>query len=163
MIELYYWPTPNGHKITMFLEAADLAYHIHPVDISAGDQFKPEFLAFSPNNRVPAITDTEPEDGGEPVTVFESAGAWRGAVQPADRYLVLARDDRRPATDRAAGDGGAEREQCPEDGWESVLCPGAVVGSLTRDRQASTPKAPAESVGIIVIGALPAAVPTSEC
>ncbi|MGV8919169.1 MAG: glutathione binding-like protein [Pseudomonas sp.] len=72
MIELYYWPTPNGHKITMFLEEAGLAYNIHPVDISAGDQFKPDFLAFSPNNRMPAIIDTEPADGGEPITVFES-------------------------------------------------------------------------------------------
>ena len=72
MIELYYWPTPNGHKITMFLEEAGLAYEIHPVDISAGDQFKPEFLAFSPNNRMPAIIDRAPADGGEPVGVFES-------------------------------------------------------------------------------------------
>lgn len=72
MIELYYWPTPNGHKITMFLEEAGLAYDIHPVDISAGDQFKPEFLAFSPNNRMPAIIDRDPADGGEPMTVFES-------------------------------------------------------------------------------------------
>ena len=55
MIELYYWPTPNGHKITMFLEEAGLDYWIHPIDISAGDQFKAEFLAFSPNNRMPAI------------------------------------------------------------------------------------------------------------
>lgn len=72
MIDLYYWPTPNGHKVTMFLEEAGLKYGIHPVDISAGDQFKPEFLAFSPNNRMPAIIDTEPIDGGAPVTVFES-------------------------------------------------------------------------------------------
>jgi GSH-dependent disulfide-bond oxidoreductase len=72
MIELYYWPTPNGHKITLFLEEASLDYRIHPVDISAGDQFKPEFLAFSPNNRMPAIIDADPADGGEPVTVFES-------------------------------------------------------------------------------------------
>jgi hypothetical protein len=85
MIELRYWPTPNGHKITMFLEVADLAYRIHPVDISAGDQFKPEFLAFSPNNRVPAITDTEPEDGGEPVTVFGSAQAH--GVAPSSRQI----------------------------------------------------------------------------
>lgn len=72
MIELYYWPTPNGHKITMFLEEAGLAYEIHPVDISAGDQFKPEFLAFSPNNRMPAIIDRAPADGGAAITVFES-------------------------------------------------------------------------------------------
>ena len=72
MIELYYWPTPNGHKITMFLEEAGLAYEIRPVDISAGDQFKPEFLAFSPNNRMPAIIDRDPGDGGEAIGVFES-------------------------------------------------------------------------------------------
>ena len=55
MIDLYYWPTPNGHKITMFLEEAGLDYRICPVDINAGDQFKPEFLAFSPNNRMPTV------------------------------------------------------------------------------------------------------------
>ena len=55
MIDLYYWPTPNGHKITIFLEEAGLDYRIHPVDISAGDQFKPDFLAFSPNNRMPVF------------------------------------------------------------------------------------------------------------
>ncbi len=71
MIDLYYWPTPNGHKITLFLEEAGLDYRIHPIDISAGDQFKPEFLAFSPNNRMPAIIDSEPADGGEPIPVFE--------------------------------------------------------------------------------------------
>jgi GST-like protein len=72
MIELYYWPTPNGHKITMFLEETGLDYNIHPVDISAGDQFKPEFLAFSPNDRMPAIIDTAPADGGDAITEFES-------------------------------------------------------------------------------------------
>jgi GSH-dependent disulfide-bond oxidoreductase len=72
MIELYYWPTPNGHKITMFLEEAEFEYIIHPVDISAGDQFKPDFLRISPNNRMPAIVDTEPNDRGEPISVFES-------------------------------------------------------------------------------------------
>jgi GST-like protein len=72
MIELYYWPTPNGHKITIFLEEAELDYRIMPVDISAGDQFKPEFLQFSPNNRMPAIIDTSPTDGGESISVFES-------------------------------------------------------------------------------------------
>jgi GST-like protein len=72
MIDLYYWPTPNGHKVTMFLEEADLQYRIHPIDISAGDQFKPDFLAISPNNRMPAMVDTEPLDGGAPISVFES-------------------------------------------------------------------------------------------
>ena len=72
MIELYYWPTPNGHKITLFLEEAGLDYTINPVNISAGDRFNPKFLAFSPNNRMSAIIDRDPVDHGEPVTVFES-------------------------------------------------------------------------------------------
>ena len=72
MIDLYYWPTPNGHKITMFLEETGLAYKIHPINIGTGDQFKQEFLAFSPNNRMPAIIDQEPADGGAPVKIFES-------------------------------------------------------------------------------------------
>ena len=72
MIDLYYWPTPNGHKITMFLEETGLDYKIHPVNIGEGDQFKSEFLAFSPNNRMPAIVDHKPADGGAPVSIFES-------------------------------------------------------------------------------------------
>jgi GSH-dependent disulfide-bond oxidoreductase len=72
MIELYYWTTPNGHKITVFLEEAELPYTIIPVNIGAGDQFKPEFLKIAPNNRIPAIVDREPADGGEPISVFES-------------------------------------------------------------------------------------------
>ena len=73
MIDLYYWPTPNGHKITIFLEETGLAYRIRPVDISKGDQFKPDFLAISPNNRMPAIVDREPADGGAAVTFSNPA------------------------------------------------------------------------------------------
>jgi len=72
MIELHYWPTPNGHKVTMFLEEAGVPYVIKPVDIGKGAQFKPEFLAISPNNKMPAIVDRAPADGGEPISVFES-------------------------------------------------------------------------------------------
>ena len=72
MIDLYYWTTPNGHKITMFLEEADLEYTIKPINIGKGEQFAPDFLAFSPNNRIPAIVDHDPIDGGKPITVFES-------------------------------------------------------------------------------------------
>ena len=72
MIDLHYWPTPNGHKITLFLEEAGLEYRIFPVNIGQGDQFKPEFLRISPNNRMPAIVDHAPADGGKPVSVFES-------------------------------------------------------------------------------------------
>ncbi|MCH8173463.1 MAG: glutathione S-transferase N-terminal domain-containing protein, partial [Proteobacteria bacterium] len=63
MIDLYYWPTPNGHKITIFLEEAGLPYKIIPVDIGQGDQFKPDFLKISPNNRMPAIVDRGAEGG----------------------------------------------------------------------------------------------------
>lgn len=72
MIELYYWTTPNGHKITIFLEEVGLPYTLFPINIGAGDQFKPEFLKISPNNRIPAIVDRQPADGGEPISVFES-------------------------------------------------------------------------------------------
>lgn len=72
MIDLYYWPTPNGHKITLFLEEAGLEYRIVPVNIGAGDQFQPEFLRIAPNNKMPAIVDHAPADGGAPVSVFES-------------------------------------------------------------------------------------------
>jgi GST-like protein len=87
MIELYYWPTPNGHKITMFLEETGLDYRIHPVNISAGDQFKPEFLAFSPNNRMPAIIDTDPAEAGEPVSVFESGAILLYLAEKTGRFL----------------------------------------------------------------------------
>jgi len=72
MIDLYYWPTPNGHKITTFLEEANVDYTIVPVNIGIGDQFDSEFLSISPNNRMPAITDHEPADGGQALSVFES-------------------------------------------------------------------------------------------
>ncbi|MCB1514264.1 MAG: glutathione S-transferase N-terminal domain-containing protein [Hyphomicrobiaceae bacterium] len=72
MIDLYYWTTPNGHKITIFLEEAGLPYEIKPIDINAGQQFKPEFLEISPNNRIPAIVDHAPADGGKPLSLFES-------------------------------------------------------------------------------------------
>lgn len=72
MIDLYYAPTPNGHKITLFLEETQLDYRIIKVDISKGDQFRPDFLAISPNNKIPAIVDSEPADGGRPFSLFES-------------------------------------------------------------------------------------------
>jgi GSH-dependent disulfide-bond oxidoreductase len=72
MIDLYYWPTPNGHKITIFLEETGTPYRFIPVNIGAGDQFKPSFLKIAPNNRMPAIVDTEPGDNQEPISVFES-------------------------------------------------------------------------------------------
>ncbi len=87
MIDLHYWPTPNGHKITIFLEEAGLDYTIHPVDISAGDQFKPAFLAISPNNRMPAIVDRDPADGGAPISVFESGAILQYLAEKTGRFL----------------------------------------------------------------------------
>ena len=97
MIDLYYWPTPNGHKITMFLEEAGLDYRIRPVDIGAGEQFKPEFLAISPNNKIPAIVDPD-GPGGKRFALFESGailiylGEKTGKLipkDPATRYVAL--------------------------------------------------------------------------
>ena len=72
MIDVYYWTTPNGHKVTIFLEEAGLEYKIIPINIGKGEQFKADFLAVSPNNRIPAILDHKPADGGKPIPVFES-------------------------------------------------------------------------------------------
>ena len=72
MIDLYYWPTPNGHKITMFLEESGLEYQIKPINIGKGDQFAEDFLRIAPNNRIPAIVDRAPTDGGAAVSIFES-------------------------------------------------------------------------------------------
>ena len=72
MIDLYYWTTPNGHKITMFLEETQLPYRIIPINIGKGEQFAPDFLKIAPNNRIPAIVDQTPEDGGPPLSIFES-------------------------------------------------------------------------------------------
>ena len=87
MIDLYYWPTPNGHKITMFLEEAGLDYEIHPVNIGAGDQFKPDFLAISPNNRMPALVDHAPAAGGAPISVFESGAMLLYLAEKTGRFL----------------------------------------------------------------------------
>ncbi|RPH30415.1 GSH-dependent disulfide bond oxidoreductase [Buttiauxella warmboldiae] len=72
MIDLYYAPTPNGHKIALFLEEAGLEYTLHRIDIGKGEQFQPAFLAISPNNKIPAIIDHQPTDGGGPLSLFES-------------------------------------------------------------------------------------------
>ncbi|TLG88688.1 thiol:disulfide oxidoreductase [Pseudomonas edaphica] len=72
MIDLYYWTTPNGHKVSLFLEEAGLPYTVHPINIGQGEQFKPDFLKIAPNNRIPAIVDHSPTDGGAPISLFES-------------------------------------------------------------------------------------------
>lgn len=87
MIDLYYWTTPNGHKITMLLEEAGIDYTIKPVNISAGEQFKPDFLAIAPNNRIPAIVDHAPEDGGAPISVFESGAILLYLADKARQFI----------------------------------------------------------------------------
>ena len=99
MIEVYYWPTPNGHKVIIFLEEAGFEYKIIPVDISKGDQFKPEFLKFFPNNKIPAMIDRFPRASRFPVALFESGaileyladrtGKFLPEVHSAQRYEVL--------------------------------------------------------------------------
>ena len=87
MIDLYYWTTPNGHKITMFLEEAGLPYRIVPVHIGRGEQFKPDFLRISPNNKMPAIVDHAPADGGEPLALFESGAILLYLADKIGRFI----------------------------------------------------------------------------
>lgn len=90
MIDLYYWTTPNGHKITMFLEETGLPYRIVPVNIGTGAQFEPQFLAISPNNRIPAIVDHDPAGGGAPLSVFESGAILLYLAEKTGRLLPAA-------------------------------------------------------------------------
>jgi GSH-dependent disulfide-bond oxidoreductase len=87
MIDLHYWPTPNGHKITIFLEEAGLNYTIHRVDIGKGEQFKPDFLKIAPNNRMPAIVDRQPKDGDAPISVFESGAILQYLAEKTGKFL----------------------------------------------------------------------------
>ncbi|MEI9990335.1 MAG: glutathione S-transferase N-terminal domain-containing protein [Rhizomicrobium sp.] len=87
MLELYYWPTPNGKKVTILLEELGVPYEIKPVNIGRGDQFDPDFLKFSPNNRMPALIDTTPRDGGAPIHVFESGAIMMYIAEREGRFL----------------------------------------------------------------------------
>ncbi|NLY27001.1 MAG: thiol:disulfide oxidoreductase [Alcaligenaceae bacterium] len=87
MIDLYYWTTPNGHKITLFLEETGLPYTLKLVNIGKGEQFDPDFLKIAPNNRIPAIVDHSPAGGGEPVSVFESGAILLYLAEKTGRFL----------------------------------------------------------------------------
>lgn len=87
MIDLYYWTTPNGHKITIFLEETGLPYKVIPININKGEQFTPEFLAISPNNRIPAIVDHAPADGGAPLPMFESGAILLYLADKLGRFI----------------------------------------------------------------------------
>jgi GST-like protein len=90
MIDLWYWTTPNGHKTTIFLEEAGLPYKIIPINIGKGEQFKPEFLAVSPNNRIPALVDHDPPGGGAPISVFESGAMLVYLAEKTGKFLPTA-------------------------------------------------------------------------
>jgi GST-like protein len=87
MIELSYWTTPNGHKITIFLEESETPYRITPINISKGEQFGEAFLKLSPNNRIPAILDTAPADGGAAISVFESGAILQYLAEKTGKFL----------------------------------------------------------------------------
>jgi GSH-dependent disulfide-bond oxidoreductase len=94
MIDLHYWTTPNGHKITIFLEETGLPYKFFPVNIGKGEQFKREFLAVSPNNRIPAIVDHDPAGGGAPISLFESGAILLYLADKTKRFIAQELRDR---------------------------------------------------------------------
>jgi len=87
MIDLYFWTTPNGYKILIFLEEAGIPYRIVPVNISQGDQFKTDFLKISPNNKIPAIVDYDPDDGNGPITLFESGAILLYLAEKTGKFI----------------------------------------------------------------------------
>ena len=87
MIDLYYWTTPNGHKVTMFLEETGLDYKIIPVNISTGEQFEPSFLEIAPNNRIPAMVDHNPAEGDAPISIFESGAMLQYLAEKTGRFM----------------------------------------------------------------------------
>lgn len=86
MLDLYFWPTPNGKKVTILLEECGLEYRIVPVNIQRGDQFKPEFLKMNPNHRMPVLLDHDPKDGGEPLSIFESGAIMMYLAEKIGRF-----------------------------------------------------------------------------
>jgi len=99
MIDLYFWPTPNGKKITIQLEESGIPYTIKPVNIGRGDQLTPDFLGISPNGRMPAIVDHEPKGGGAPITIFESGAIVEYLAAKSGKFWPshLRRDEPGPA------------------------------------------------------------------
>ena len=153
MIDLYYWTTPNGHKITIFLEETGLPYKIFPINIGKGEQFQPHFLKVSPNNRIPAIVDHEPMGGGAPISVFETGailfylGEKTGQFLPTEPHKRYDVDAVAVLADgRARADGRAEQPFPQLRGREAAVRDQALRGrdqpALWRDEQAA--RGPAE-------------------
>jgi GST-like protein len=97
MLNLHYWPTANGNKIPLFLEEAGLDYRVFPVRLSQGEQFHPDFLQLSPNNRIPAIVDLAPADGGTPYSLFESGAILQYLAEKTGRFLPQGQRERHVA------------------------------------------------------------------
>ncbi|AMC35093.1 glutathione S-transferase N-terminal domain-containing protein [Janthinobacterium sp. B9-8] len=89
MLDLYYWMTPNGHKVRIFLEEAGLDYRVHPININKGEQFAPDFLRIAPNNRIPAIVDHDPADGGEEIALFESGAILLYLAEKTGQFMPV--------------------------------------------------------------------------
>jgi GSH-dependent disulfide-bond oxidoreductase len=98
MLELHFWPTPNGKKVTILLEELAVPYRLVPCNIGRGDQFKPEFLAISPNNRMPALVDHVPADGGAPIAIFESGAVMMYLAEKHGRFFPQATRDKYEVT-----------------------------------------------------------------
>ena len=114
MIDLHYWPTPNGKKVTILLEELGMPYRIVPVNIGRGDQFTPEFLEMNPNHRMPVMVDTAPADGGKPLAVFESGAIMMYLAEKAGQFYPqdLARQGRgQPVGDLADGQPGTQERR----------------------------------------------------
>ena len=133
MIELSYWTTPNGHKVTIFLEEAGVPYRIIPINIWKGEQFGEAFLEIAPNNRIPAIRDTAPADGGAPISVFESGAILEYLAEKEGKFLPTAiRGKIRGAAMAVLADGRARADGRAEPPFRAIrarahsLCDGAL-------------------------------------
>src|SRR5437667_281669 len=141
MIDLYYWPTPNGWKISIMLEECSLPYTVKPVNIGRGEQFSPGFLRLSPNNRMPAIVDHDPPGGGDPLAIFESAAILQYLAEKAGRFLP--RDVRgryevlqwvawQPAVQKGRAVGEELRRTAPLDDEARKMLFGQTAASVTK-------------------------------
>jgi len=132
MIDLYYWPTPNGWKISIALEEMGLDYRVHGVNIGAGDQFKPEFLAISPNNRMPAIVDHDPPGGGEPVSVFETGAILIYLAEKTGQFMPVDLRERVRVTEWLMWQMGGLGPMFGQDGHFKLYAPEKIPYAINR-------------------------------
>ena len=132
MIDLYYWPTPNGWKLSIMLEECGLPYRLVPVNIGIGEQFKPGFLAISPNNRMPAIVDKNPLGGGAPVSVFESGACLIYLAEKAGRFLPTTLRERTQALEWLMWQMGGLGPMAGQNGHFKLYAPEKIVYAIDR-------------------------------